>query len=91
MHNRRSWFENTYLRTACTVTFTKTLWLESVYTARDIQSRPWAGYRRIDAACDVWDKMTVTMDELPGDEPLPDFDAAKDFYANYEPKEVLGR
>ena len=35
--------------------------------------------------------MTVTMDELPGDEPLPDYDAAKDFYANYEPKEVLGR
>ncbi len=40
--------------------------------------------------------MTVTMDEMvqqqqqPEDE-LPEFDAAKDFYANYEPKEVLGR
>ena len=49
------------------------------------------GQRSIDAFCDVLDKMTVTMDELPGEEPLPDFDAAKDFYANYEPKEVLGR
>ena len=36
------------------------------------------------------DKMTVTMDDLTGEE-LPDVDAAKDFYANYEPKEVLGR
>ena len=90
MHYRRNWFENTYLELRDSYIH-QTLWLESVYTARNIQSRPWAGYRRIDAACDVWDKMTVTMDELPGDEPLPDFDAAKDFYANYEPKEVLGR
>ena len=30
------------------------------------------------------------MDDLPGED-LPDLDAAKDFYLQYEPKEVLGR
>ncbi len=34
------------------------------------------------------DIMTVTMEF---DEELPDFDAAKEFYAKYEPKEVLGK
>lgn len=33
----------------------------------------------------------MTKDEHKDDDFLPDKDAAKEFYAKYEPKEVLGR
>lgn len=33
----------------------------------------------------------MTQDAQKDDDLLPDKDAAKEFYAKYEPKEVLGR
>lgn len=41
----------------------------------------------------VLDRSTTKMakDEDPDDLDLPDKDAAKGFYAKYEPKEILGR